>query len=77
MRRVGSRCGQHDTRWFRSEIDSVFFQGWAYEDLVTVLVRAGRIDEAREALERLLALWERKGCLPCAARVRDQIASLG
>jgi tetratricopeptide (TPR) repeat protein len=59
------------------EIDSVFFQGWAYEDLVTVLVRAGRTEEARQALERLLALWKRKGCLPCAQRVRDQIASLG
>ena len=58
------------------EIDSIFFQGWAYEDLVTALVRAGLIDEAREALGRLLALWERKGCLPCAARVREQIASL-
>lgn len=35
-------------------------------------------DEAREALERALALWERKGCLPCAQqRIRDQIALLG
>jgi class 3 adenylate cyclase/tetratricopeptide (TPR) repeat protein len=59
-----------------SEIDSPWFQGWAYEDLVTVLVRAGRIDEAREALKRLLALWERKGVQPCAKRVRAQIASL-
>jgi tetratricopeptide (TPR) repeat protein len=60
-----------------AETDSPWFQGWAYEDLVTVLVRAGRIDEAREALERSLALWERKGCLACAARVRAQIDSLG
>jgi hypothetical protein len=59
-----------------SEIDSPWFQGWAYEDLVTVLVRAGRIDQAREALERSLALWERKGAQPCAQRVRAQIASL-
>jgi class 3 adenylate cyclase/tetratricopeptide (TPR) repeat protein len=59
-----------------SEIDSPWFHGWAYEDLVTVLVRAGRIDEAREALERLLALWERKGVQPCAQRVRAEIASL-
>jgi tetratricopeptide (TPR) repeat protein len=59
-----------------SEIDSPWFQGWAYEDLVTVLVRAGRIEETREALERLLALWERKGAQPCAQRVRAQIASL-
>jgi len=60
-----------------SETDSPWFTGWAYEDLVTVLVRAGRIDEAREALERSLSVWERKGCLPCAARVREQIDSLG
>jgi tetratricopeptide (TPR) repeat protein len=60
-----------------TETDSTWFQGLAYEDLVTVLERAGRIDAAREALERYLALWERKGCLPCAQRVRDQIASLG
>jgi tetratricopeptide (TPR) repeat protein len=60
-----------------AETDSPWFQGWAYEDLVTVLVRAGRAEEAREALERSLALWERKGCLPCAARVREQIDALG
>ena len=42
-----------------------------------MLERAGRIDEAREALERSLAIWERKGCLPCAERVREQIESLG
>ena len=42
-----------------------------------MLERAGRIDDAREALERSLAIWERKGCLPCAARVREEIASLG
>ena len=42
-----------------------------------MLERAGRIDEAREALERALALWERKRCLPCAERVREQIDSLG
>jgi hypothetical protein len=42
-----------------------------------VLGRAARIDEARDALERVLAIWERKGCLPCAERVREQIQSLG
>jgi class 3 adenylate cyclase len=41
------------------------------------LVSVIRIDEAREALERSLAVWERKGCLPCADRVREQIESLG
>jgi hypothetical protein len=42
-----------------------------------VLERAGRINEARAALERALELWERKRCLPCADRLREQIDSLG
>jgi len=31
----------------------------------------------RDALEGALAILERKGCLPCAQRVREQIDSLG
>jgi class 3 adenylate cyclase/tetratricopeptide (TPR) repeat protein len=57
--------------------DNVWWQASTHEDLATVLERAGRIDEAREALERSLAIWERKGCLPCAERDRDRIDSLG
>ncbi len=57
--------------------DNVWMQAPTHEDLATVLERAGRIDEAREELEHTLAIWERKGCLPCAQRTRDQIASLG
>ena len=57
--------------------DSVWWQAFTHEDLATVLERAGRTDEAREELERSLALWERKGCLPCAERVREHIQSLG
>ena len=57
--------------------DNVWWQASTREDLATVLEGAGRIDEAREALERSLAIWERKGCLPCAQRVRDRIDSLG
>ena len=57
--------------------DTVSWQAFTHEDLATVRERAGRIDEAREALERSLAIWERKGCLPCAQRVREQIDSLG
>ena len=58
------------------EMDNLWLEAWAHEDLATVLGRAGRIDEAREELERAVAIWERKGCLPCAQRIRDQIASL-
>jgi class 3 adenylate cyclase/tetratricopeptide (TPR) repeat protein len=60
-----------------TETDNPILQGWGHEDLATVLERAGRIDEAREALERALAVWERKQCLPYLDRVREQIASLG
>ena len=56
--------------------DTVPWQAYTHEDLATVLERAGRVDEAREELERALAIWERKGCLPCAQRIRDQIAAL-
>ena len=52
-------------------------QAWNYEDLATVLERAGRIDEARDALEHAVALWERKRCLPYVRRIREQIDSLG
>jgi class 3 adenylate cyclase/tetratricopeptide (TPR) repeat protein len=57
--------------------DSPWFRGWAYEDLASVLERAGRIDDARDAIERAVAIWERKRCLPCAQRARDWIDALG
>jgi class 3 adenylate cyclase/tetratricopeptide (TPR) repeat protein len=60
-----------------TETDNSILQGWGYEDLATVLERAGRIDEASQALQRALAVWERKRCLPYASRVREQIDALG
>jgi hypothetical protein len=60
-----------------TETDNPWLQGWGYEDLATVLQRAGRTDEAREALEHALAVWERKRCLPYLVRLREQIESLG
>ena len=57
--------------------DNVWWQAYTHEDLATVLERAERIDEARQAFERALTIWKRKGCLPCATRVREQINSLG
>jgi hypothetical protein len=32
--------------------------------------------DGQQALGRSLATWERKGCMPCAARIREQIATL-
>ena len=60
-----------------TETDTIWLQAWSYEDLATVLERAGRIDDAREALERALAVWERKRCLPYVDRLREQIDALG
>jgi class 3 adenylate cyclase/tetratricopeptide (TPR) repeat protein len=60
-----------------TETDTVWLHGWGYEDLASVLERAGRIDDARGALERALGVWERKRCLPYVRRLREQIDSLG
>jgi len=60
-----------------TETDNVWLQAWSNEDLAMVLERSGRIDEARDALGRALAVWERKRCLPLVRRAREQIDSLG
>ena len=60
-----------------TETDNVWLQGWCNEDLATVLERAGRSDEARAALDRALAHWERKHCQPFVERICKQIDSLG
>jgi tetratricopeptide (TPR) repeat protein len=80
-----SKAGAHDKAAERaraavvtaeSETDNVWLQGWSNEDLALVLERAGQIEEARDALERALAVWERKRCVPYVARVREQLDSL-
>ena len=80
-----SRAGAHDQAAERArasvttaetETDNVWIQGWSNEDLALVLERAGRVDEAREALERALTVWERKRCLPYMRRVREHLAAI-
>ena len=51
--------------------DNVWWQAFTHEDLATVLERAGRIDEAREALERSLATLGAEG-LPALCRTRPR-----
>lgn len=58
------------------EMDNLWLEAWAHEDLATVLERAGRIDDAHRELDRALTIWERKGSLPCVDRLRAQIESL-
>ncbi|MGZ4410232.1 MAG: hypothetical protein ACXVY6_15830, partial [Gaiellaceae bacterium] len=59
------------------EMDNPWLEAWGYEDLATVLEREGRTAEVRATLERSMEIWERKGCIPCADRVRAQIDVLG
>jgi hypothetical protein len=59
------------------EMDNCWLEAWGYEDLATVFDGGGRTAEARAALERSMETWERKGCLPCADRIRAQIDALG
>ncbi len=59
-----------------NETDNTWFRAWTNVNLATVLKTAGRDDDARTALERALAVWERKRCPPLAARVREAIVSL-
>jgi tetratricopeptide (TPR) repeat protein len=59
-----------------TETQNLWLQAWGYEDLATVLEHAGRIEEARAALERAADLADRKRCLPYVDRIREQIATL-
>jgi tetratricopeptide (TPR) repeat protein len=57
--------------------DNVWWQGSTHEDLAIVLERAGQIDEARDELGLALSIWERKQCLPYAARLRSKLERHG
>jgi len=70
LARTGLAVAETDT-------DNPLLQGWGHEDLATVLVHAGRIDEARAELECAVAIFERKRCLPYAERLVRQIDLLG
>jgi hypothetical protein len=54
-------------------MDNPLLQGWAHEDLATVLAYAGRSDESRAELERAAEIFERKRCLPYAERLRARL----
>jgi tetratricopeptide (TPR) repeat protein len=62
-----------------TETDNVWFQACTCEDLATVLERAGRIDEARAALERALELLGAKAlsALRGARSRADRLARAG
>jgi len=61
---------------YMHESDSPKMQGDAYSDLARVLEAAGRRDEAIAAWQEALERYERKGVVPLARRVREQLAAL-
>ena len=48
----------------------------AYRDLAEVERVVGQAERAEQALGQALALYERKGLLPMAERVSEELASL-
>ncbi len=58
------------------QTDFLHLAGDAYSDLAEVLELAGKKDEARDALEQALALYERKGNLVMTERTRARLERL-
>jgi tetratricopeptide (TPR) repeat protein len=58
------------------DTDALSFQGDALSDLADVLARAGRVDEAAEALEQAFERYERKKNLAMVSQVRPKLEAL-
>jgi tetratricopeptide (TPR) repeat protein len=58
------------------ETDSPMLQGDSYSDLAEVLEAAGRREDAVVAWKEALSLYERKGVISLARRVRERLAAL-
>ena len=57
--------------------DYINWQGEAYEIRGGILLAAGRVPEAREAIAQALARYQRKGTVPWAERARSRLEALG
>ena len=66
----------HEALAVCEKTDFLDAKGDVYTDLAEVLSLAGKSQEAAEALEQALALYERKGNLVMAARTRDRLEAL-
>ena len=60
---------------FASEPDDVLIRAYALEALGSVLIDAGRKEEARPQLKESLELYERKGVIPLVARGKTLLES--
>ena len=82
--RVLSHRGEHDEALrladealaINERTDYLAWQGESDEVRGMVLTAAGRTDEAREAYDRALERFERKGVVPAVERVRARIGEL-
>jgi Flp pilus assembly protein TadD len=55
--------------------DALVWKGDSWADLAEVLEVVGKHDEAKAALERALALYERKGNVVSAKRIRARLSA--
>jgi class 3 adenylate cyclase/tetratricopeptide (TPR) repeat protein len=61
---------------FASEPDDVLIRAYALESLGSILIEAGRKDDARPVLEESLELYERKGVIPLVERGKSLLESI-
>jgi class 3 adenylate cyclase len=66
----------HEAVDIAERTDSLWLQADAYRDLAEVLESAGHRDAAIAALHEALDRYERKGIVPLARRIREQLAAL-
>jgi len=75
--RILSSRGEHGEAVESAErTDYLDFTAETHRTRGTVLAAAGRADEARAAFDRAIELYDRKGAVPAAERVRAERASL-
>jgi tetratricopeptide (TPR) repeat protein len=72
---LGLRLANEAIEW-AEKTESLEDLANAYHDLAEVEEMVGHRDRAEEALERALALYEQKGIVPMAERMRGQLAEL-
>ena len=75
--RHGSCSGEPDQLWVERAYAQLAFVAESHEIRAVVLLADGRVDEARAEFEQAAELYERKGIVPWARRVRHVLEGLG
>jgi hypothetical protein len=69
--------GEPDQLWVERAYAQLAFVAESHEICAVVLLADGRVDEARAEFEQAAELYERKGIVPWAGRVRHVLEGLG